>query len=108
VLVRNRRHGRRAIGCELGARTVPATSHRTAPGCVRSPGIDASPQADRGLRALRATASLASAFSRRARPSARKPRCGVAGMPLWIPTSGCAIDSHQLIAAAILRCRGIH
>ena len=23
-------------------------------------------------------------------------------MPLWIPTSGCAIDSHQLIAAAIL------
>ena len=27
-------------------------------------------------------------------------------MPLWIPTSGCAIDSHQLIAAAILRCRG--
>src|SRR5437870_1829687 len=27
-------------------------------------------------------------------------------MPLWIHTSGCAIDSHQLIAAAILRCRG--
>src|SRR5437867_2054719 len=44
--------------------------------------------------------SRSRAFSRRA------PGSSVAGMPLWIHTSGCAIDSHQLIAAAILRRRG--
>ncbi len=55
---RMRRGG--ATECEMSVGTVPATSHRPSPGCVRSPGIDVSPKRIGGLRALCATASLAS------------------------------------------------